>query len=66
MIRQWSGRWESNCIPKLQVLCFDGVAAHIENQLELNGARRWEVKDRNKVKVSTLENSQGMRHPNSS
>jgi len=25
----WSGRWESNCIPNLKVLCFDGVAAHL-------------------------------------
>ena len=23
----WSGRWESNCIPNPQVLCFDSVAA---------------------------------------
>jgi len=33
------GRWESNCIPKLKVLRFDGVAARNLNQLEPNGAK---------------------------
>ena len=27
----WSGRWESNCIPNPQVLCFDGVAVRPES-----------------------------------
>jgi len=27
----WSGRWESNCIPNPQVLCLDGVAARLES-----------------------------------
>jgi hypothetical protein len=35
----WSGRWESNCIPKSKVLRFDGVAARSMSQLEPNGAK---------------------------
>src|SRR5712691_13080549 len=35
----WSGRWESNCILNLKVLCFDGVAARLQSQLEPNGAK---------------------------
>ena len=44
--RIWSGRWESNCIPNPQVLCFDGVAAPFSfkwSQVESNSYFRGEL-----------------------
>jgi len=39
LVTVWSGRWESNCILNLQVLCLDGVAACLESNWSQDGVK---------------------------
>jgi len=39
LVAVWTGRWESNRIPNLQVLCLDGVAACLESNWSQNGLK---------------------------